>query len=131
MGNDPFEQELRPCPDTEFRREGRQRLAPETVDQRTAPEGAVDDDRQPALGGEGQEAGFGLAVEHVVGELHGIEGVVALHDLREAGVAATVGSGDADGAYAAFGLHGAQGFDMALIGKEVVDLHQIEARDSP
>ena len=73
MGDDELEKELSPVGAIEPRRPRRQRMAFKKVEQATPPERPVDDHRQAALPGQGQEPPFRLPVENIVSKLDEID----------------------------------------------------------
>ena len=72
MGNDPFEEQLRPAFGAKFRGECRQRFAFHAIEHRAFGERPVDDDRNAALLCGGKQALFRLRFSDRIIHLHEI-----------------------------------------------------------
>src|SRR5207245_10228838 len=95
MRGDPLEERFRPRRATDLRGPARKRAASARAEERAAVEGAVDDHRRAAVGGERQEDALGLRVAKVVRELHEVEPLRPENAL-ETVVPETVRRGHAD-----------------------------------
>jgi len=102
----------------------------EPVDKRPATVGPVHDHRDPALLRQRQEPRLGLAVEYIVGQLHGIYRMLA-HDPLQRVMAAPMRGGDADMAKPPLVLHREKMLEMPFPCAQVVHLQEVELRHAP
>ena len=130
MGEDEFEQELRPGGHFDPARPTGERTPCKPVRQPAALEGPVADDRDAAFPRERQQAPFRLTVHDVVGELDEIRRAAA-HDLFQFAMPAAVGGSDAGIAERPRLLHGFERVEVRLPFDQVVDLQQVEAPEPP
>src|SRR5579864_5647399 len=82
VAGDEFQDELAPAGYIDIRRPWRQRLAARRGEELPVLEGAIDEHRHAALGGEWQQASLGGACCRRVVELDEVEGLAGQHALE-------------------------------------------------
>src|SRR5687768_6140614 len=93
-------------------------------------EGAIDDDGDPALARDRENALLDLAVENVVADLHEVERLRA-QELLDLGVTPSLRCRDADISDLSRRFHREEHREVVLPVDEIVHLHQVEAGYAP
>src|SRR5215207_6142781 len=130
MRDNELEHELRPVLAVDLARPGGQRVFRETLQKHALLEGTIGDDADAPVARKWKDAGFDLAVEDVVGDLHEVERMLA-YDTLDIGVTANYRGRNTDITYLAGRLLIEQRLEVRFPGQKVVDLQQVEFGNTP